>query len=266
MDFYPAEGWNLGFAVMDGDLEAATGHVDRRAYSLSGGRVDPNTDWSSKIEYRKDSGAERREAWVTSNRLFYKVNEDWRIAARVLYSDIKDEIDVSRGAKTVEGNLGFAYRPHDSSRWAAFGKYVYLYDLATIGQDGGNQYDQRSQVLSFEGIYRIDDKWELGGKAASRWGDYRMGRGTGLWLDSRADFLAGQVRYHLIAKWDALAEYRWLAVKDGGDKRGWLVGVDRQIGDNFKVGVGYNFTDFSDDLTDLEYDNKGWFLNLAGYY
>ena len=47
---------------------------------------------------------------------------------------------------------------------------------------------------------------------------------------------------------------------------GWLVGVDRQIGQNFKVGVGYNFTDFSDDLTDLTYDNKGFFLNLAGYY
>ncbi|MFD1298963.1 hypothetical protein ACFQ4Q_20260 [Lysobacter gummosus] len=266
MDFYPAEGWNLGFTLMDGDLEASTGHVDRRAYSLSGGRVDPRTDWSSKIEYRKDSGAERREVWVTTNRLFYKINEDWRIAARFVYSDINDEIDASRGAKTVEGNLGFAYRPHDSSRWAAFGKYIYLYDLATIGQEGGNQYDQRSQVLSFEGIYRIDDKWEVGGKAASRWGDYRLGRGTGLWLDSRADFLAGQVRYHLIAKWDAMAEYRWLAVKDGGDKRGWLVGVDRQIGDNFKVGIGYNFTDFSDDLTDLEYDNKGWFLNLAGYY
>lgn len=266
MDFYPAEGWNLGFSVMDGDLDAATGHIDRRAYSLSGGRTDQRADWSSKIEYRKDSGAERREAWTTTNRLFYKINEDWRIAARFLYSDIKDQIDASRGAKTVEGNLGFAYRPHDNSRWAAFGKYIYLYDLATIGQEGGNQYDQRSQVLSFEGIYRLDDKWELAGKAASRWGDYRMGRGSGLWLDSRADLVAGQVRYHLIAKWDAMAEYRWLSVKDGGDRRGWLVGVDRQLSQNFKVGIGYNFTDFSDDLTDLEYDNKGWFLNLAGYY
>ena len=266
MDFYPAEGWNLGFAVGDGDLDATTGHIDRRSYSLSGGRVDPRTDWSSKIEYRKDSGAEQREVWVTANRLTHKINEDWRIAARFVYQDINDRIDVAQGAKTVEGNLGFAYRPHDNSRWAVFGKYIYLYNLATIGQERDDQYDQRSQVLSFEGIYRFDDKWEFGGKAASRWGDYRLERGRGLWLDTRADFLAGQVRYHLIAKWDAMAEYRWLGVKEGGDKHGWLVGVDRQIGENFKVGLGYNFTDFSNDLTDLKYDNKGWFLNMAGYY
>ena len=31
-----------------------------------------------------------------------------------------------------------------------------------------------------------------------------------------------------------------------------------------RSGVGYNFTDFSDDLTDLSYDSKGFFLNLTG--
>ncbi|RDZ29770.1 hypothetical protein DX914_09590 [Lysobacter silvisoli] len=266
MDFYPAEGWNVGFTVMDGELDAATGRVDRRAYSVSGGRTDERAQWASKLEYRKDTGAEQREQWVTTNRLFYKVNEDLRLALRANYADTQDDLNPAEGAKLAEANLGFAYRPHDNTRWGLFGKYTYLYDLATLGQDGGATYDQRSRVLSFEGVYRLDDKWELGGKLASRWGDYRIGRGEGAWLDSRADLVAGQLRYHLIGKWEGLAEYRWLSVKDGGDRKGWLIGLDRQLGDNFKVGVGYNFTDFSDDLTDLKYDNKGWFLNLAGYY
>jgi hypothetical protein len=30
------------------------------------------------------------------------------------------------------------------------------------------------------------------------------------------------------------------------------------------VGAGYNFTDFSDDLTDLSYDHQGMFVNLIG--
>ena len=47
---------------------------------------------------------------------------------------------------------------------------------------------------------------------------------------------------------------------------GWLIGLDRQIRENFKVGVGYNFTDFSGDLTQLDYRHKGWFLNITGYY
>lgn len=50
------------------------------------------------------------------------------------------------------------------------------------------------------------------------------------------------------------------------ERWGWLVGADRRIGDNFKLGARYNFTRFSDDLTDLQQDHKGWFLNIAGYY
>jgi len=43
-----------------------------------------------------------------------------------------------------------------------------------------------------------------------------------------------------------------------------LVGVYRHINQHVKVGVGYNFTDFSDDLTNLDYRSQGWFVNLLG--
>jgi hypothetical protein len=32
------------------------------------------------------------------------------------------------------------------------------------------------------------------------------------------------------------------------------------------VGVGYNFTSFSDDLTKFGYKYKGFFLNIVGSY
>ena len=49
------------------------------------------------------------------------------------------------------------------------------------------------------------------------------------------------------------------------DKRsGALVVVSRYLNEHFKVGAGYNFTDFSDDLTDLSFDHRGVFLNLTG--
>jgi hypothetical protein len=266
MDFYPAQGWNLGFTIMDGELDSTLGRVDRRAYSVSGGRTDAVAQWNSKLEYRRDSGAEQREQWVTTNRLLYKLNEDWRFALRANYADTEDRIDRLADAKLVETNMGFAWRPHDNTRWAGFGKFTYLYDVASLGQEGGNLYDQRSQILSLEGIRQLGARWEVAGKLASRWGDYRTGRGEGAWLDSRADFAALQLRYRLFAQWEGLAEHRWLKVRDGGVRKGWLVGVDRRVGENFKVGVGYNFTEFSDDMTELKYDQKGFFLNMAGYY
>jgi hypothetical protein len=47
-------------------------------------------------------------------------------------------------------------------------------------------------------------------------------------------------------------------------KIGSMFTIYRHLGDHMKVGVGYNFTDFSDDLTDLSYDHQGVFFNLVG--
>lgn len=266
MDLFPGVGWQLGATVTDAELSTVAGPVDRRAYSVSGGRSDAATQWSSKLEYRQDQGAEQREQWVTTHRVMHRLNEDWRVAGRLNWADTDDRLNAAADARLVEGNLGVAWRPHDRTDRALFAKYTYLYDRASLGQDGGAQYDQRSQVLAVEGVFELGGPWSIAPKLASRWGDYRLGRGAGPWLDSRADFMALQVRYHLPGDWDALAEVRQLDVRDGGTRRGALVGIDRQVGEHFKVGVGYNFADFSDDLTDLEYDHKGFFLNLAGFY
>jgi hypothetical protein len=42
--------------------------------------------------------------------------------------------------------------------------------------------------------------------------------------------------------------------------------VGRDIGKNFRIGLGYNFTDFNDDLTKFDYKYKGFFINLVGSY
>ena len=131
---------------------------------------------------------------------------------------------------------------------------------------GGANYDQKSQILSLEGVYKHDQHWEFAAKVAQRQGEVRFGRGTGAWADSATTFAAGQIRYELRTQWHGLAEYRWLDVKDGGTRSGFLVGLDRDINQNFRLGVGYNFTDFSDDLTNFDYDHRGWFLNLVGTY
>ena len=266
LDFYPALGWNVGFTLQSGELETGKGVVDRRAVSLGGGRTSAATDWHSKLEWRRDSGVEQREQWVSTNRFTHKFNESWRIAARLNYSKTGDRLNFAADAKFIEGNVGFAYRPWNSERWGLFGRYTYLYDLATLGQDGGAQVDQKSQILSFEGVYKHSRHWEYAAKLARREGEVRMGRGAGEWFDSATTFAAAQVRYELRSQWHALAEYRWLDVKDGGSKRGFLAGLDRDVGRHFRVGVGYNFTRFSDDLTEFDYDHRGWYLNLVGTY
>ncbi len=267
MDFYPAVGWNVGFTLSDGELtNTGGGQVDRQAVSINGGRTSPGTDWQSKLEWRRDRGAERRTQWVATNRLTHKINESWRVAARFNYADTDDKTTPAAGAKFIEGNVGFAYRPWNGDRWGVFGRYSYLYDLATLGQVGGANYDQKTQVLSLEGVYRLGHSWEVAGKLARREGQVRYGRGSGDWFDSATTFGATQLRYELRQKWHALAEYRWLDVTDGGTRSGWMLGIDRDVTRNLRLGIGYNFTKFSDDLTDFDYDHRGWFINFVGSY
>ncbi|PAU55311.1 hypothetical protein [Pseudomonas indica] len=267
MDFYPVEGWNYGFTVQEGELEAVSGVVDRHALSVRGGHVSAKTTWSSALEYRRDTGAEERRQWLTTHRMLHKLDESWRIAGRLNISDTRDQIDTRAGARFVESNLGFSWRPADNTRWGLLGKYTYLYDLSTLGQEGDvSRFDQRSHVLALEGTYRFDQRWEFAGKLAERLGQARAGRLEGEWFDSRASLAAAQMRYRLQGAWSALGEYRVLDVKEGGVRQGWLLGVDRDVGENFRVGAGYNFTDFSDDLTRLDYRYQGWFLNFVGFY
>ena len=76
----------------------------------------------------------------------------------------------------------------------------------------------------------------------------------------RADF-------HVIRKWDLLAEARVLHLAESRTtKYGFLAAAYRHFGDNMKIGVGYNFGHFSDDLRDLTYDDQGIFLNAIGKF
>jgi hypothetical protein len=82
---------------------------------------------------------------------------------------------------------------------------------------------------------------------------------------SRADLYIARADWHVIYKWDFSIEERLLSLPDAHDRRsGSLVGLYRQVDNNIKLGVGYNFTNFSDDLTNLSYKYRGVFLNLVG--
>ena len=266
LNFIPRAGWDLGLSLQHGELDALSGPVQRDAATLTGRFRNPSVEWNSKIEYRDDAGAEEREQILTSNRASWRMSESLRMLMRFNLSDTNDLVDRSRDARFVEGGLGIAYRPVNNDRLNLLGRYTYLYDLPSIGQ-AQPATDQRSHVLSVEGIYRLTPRWEVGAKLAQRGGKLRIDRDNGQWFRSTTNFYALRGRYHLIKRWDGVLEYRWLEVEENAAVRsGLLAAIDRHFGDHFKVGVGYNFTDFSDDLTNLDYDHKGWFLNLVGKY
>ena len=169
--------------------------------------------------------------------------------------------------KFVEASTGFAYRPVFVDRLNILGKYTFLYDLPSLGQDDGSNVDERSHVLSLEGLFDLTKQWEMGAKYAHKVGELREERDSGVWYSTSVDYFALIGRYNLYQAWDGLVKYQWLQVEEAEDQRhGALVGIDRHINENFKLGIGYNFTDFDDELTNLDYRSNGWFLNVVGKY
>ena len=72
---------------------------------------------------------------------------------------------------------------------------------------------------------------------------------------------------NFIKSWDAVVEARVLYSPEAQQTDfGALAAVYKHIGNNAKIGVGYNFGRFSDDLTDLTHDDQGVFLNVIGKF
>lgn len=64
-----------------------------------------------------------------------------------------------------------------------------------------------------------------------------------------------------------MLELRNLRALEAQDARaGALLAVYRHVAEGVKMGVGYNFTTYSDDLTDLSYRSRGWFFNLLATF
>ena len=64
-----------------------------------------------------------------------------------------------------------------------------------------------------------------------------------------------------------MVEGRALWVTAANDKRfGGLGAIYRHLGNNVKIGAGYSWSKFSDDLTDQSYSSHGPFINVIGKF
>jgi hypothetical protein len=136
-----------------------------------------------------------------------------------------------------------------------------------IVRDLSAQFVQKSHIASFDLMYDLTANWSLGGKYAYRLGQVSLDREDPDFFDNNAHLYILRADWRFREHWEGSVEMRMLDAPDLEDRRsGALLSFYRYLGEHFKVGVGYNFTDFSDDLTDLSYDHHGFFVNLVGTF
>ena len=277
ISFAPTERWNLGFNTDIGNLQdQQTGaETERLAGGVQVGYGTEALQISTGVEYRNDEVEQldlsrtERKTWLFRNSFKYQVNEGSRLLGKFNHSDSTSSLGSFFDGGFTEAVLGYAIRPVTHDRVNVLAKYTYFYNMPSTDQQNVRnvavQFLQKSHVASFDVTYDLTRNLTIGGKYAYRLGQVSLDRENPEFFDNNASLYVVRGDYRFRENWELLVEGRMLSMADIDEQRaGALAVISRYIGDHLKIGIGYNFTDFSDDLTDLSYDHQGVFLNLTG--
>jgi hypothetical protein len=295
LQWAPDERWTLGATAEKGRLEVENaGELRREALGFTVGYVREGLRYAGGAETRRDATAlETRRSWLLKNAFTLKNGPDGRWLGKLNWADSDSSTGAVAGAKYTEAVLGYAWRPVANDRLNVLAKYTWLYDLSSPGQLAassatatgttgavtsigtlpvatgyGVDYQQRSQVIAVDLTYDLTARWSVGGKLARRVGELRPSRDdSAAWFKSTADLAIVRVDWKVVRQWDWLVELRTLRAAELSERKsGFLTAGYYHVNENLKVGLGYNFTDFSDNLTDLGYRSRGVFLNVLGKF
>jgi len=274
--YTPNSTWKFSGAIEAGQVrDDIDGDFERTALSFGmnyddGNGITGRLRAEARVEDHETDPSRDRETYIFAGSYGYQVNPDWRFlaSADALISD-SDQSSFLDG-RYVEASLGFAYRPIDNDRLNALLRYTYLYDQPGVDQvsaDGTTAGEkQRSHIFSLDAIYEVNEHWELGGKLAYRVSETAP-RSGGAFVDNSAGLAALRATWHVVHKWDVSGEVRALVLPSADAREyGLVASAYRHINNNVKLGVGYNFGRFSDDLRDMSMDDEGLFVNVVAKF
>jgi hypothetical protein len=277
VDLAPFDRFNFGAHVDFGTLKdhQTAAELERKALGINAGYGFDNLKIASALEYRVDNTEQtdasysERTTWLWKNNLKLELTPDWRLIGKFNYAKSESSLGQYYDGNYTEAVMGYAYRPIAYDRLNALIKYTYFYNVPSAdrvtGTSTASDFIQRSHILALDVMYDLTARWTLGGKYAYRHGELAQDRENPEYFASRAHLYVLRADWHFIHRWDALFELRLLDLPDAQDSRsGALLGIYRHLGNHLKLGLGYNFSDFSDDLTDLDYRHQGVFINLIG--
>jgi hypothetical protein len=281
--YTPDERWTAEAAaeignVFDRSIDPVTfkknPDIARKAVSLAVGyKEEDGIDGRIKGEARRDTSEDSTRnlsSYLLQASLAGQTSKNWRAVANLDAVFTTATSSAKKGAY-VEGSLGYAYRPIDNDRVNALMKFTYLYDNPGANQvtvDGTtSSAAQRSYIFSGDVNYDIIPQLTLGAKYGMRIGETRERIVGARWTNSQVHLGVLRADLHLVHELDALLEGRVLWSPTTGQRDvGAIAAIYRHMGENLKVGIGYNFGHFSDDLRDLSFNDQGVFLNVIGKF
>ncbi|SPH17036.1 hypothetical protein DEA8626_00550 [Defluviimonas aquaemixtae] len=272
--YTPNARWTLSGSIESGQVrDSINGDFDRDAVSFGLAYTTEGTSGRARLEYRIENGigtAQDRKTWAATGGYEYKINPDWRFLANLDALISKADSGSFLDGEYVEASLGYAYRPVLNDRLNLLARYTYLRDLPGADQvsvNGTVNGDvQVSHIFSIDGNFDLSPKLTLGGKYGFRQSRVAP-RGTSVFNNQTAHLGIVRLDWHVVHKWDVMGEARMLYTEQSDiTETGALLALYRHVGNNAKVGVGYECGRVSDNPAAIDYVGKGVFLNLIAKF
>ena len=220
---------------------------------------------STKNELRAETGGADRTQFFTNNFLEVALSPNFTLLGKYRYSKTRDRTLDATESKFDERSVGLAYRPVAHDRFNALVKYTRLLDRSPVAQSS-DSLETIKDVVSLETSLEVGRYFEWVQKLAAR---FNRESGIVSSFDKTETYLTiSRLNFHLWKPVDLGVEYRILAQKQADDRRsGWLNELTWSVTRHLRLGIGYNFTDFSDnEFSDNDYSVHGWFLRMQGKY
>src|SRR6185436_14146345 len=221
----------------------------------------------SKFELRHDESpspglpapATDRDQWLAGTAVEVKLTRDFTLLGRFNYGVTTDNLTDTDVTVFREQSVGVALRPVAYDWIQVLARYTEVQNLPPAVQVAVPE-EKTDRVLSLQTVVDLHRRVSLTEKYAIR--DRRIDQTVVADLKSRLNLWINRFNYHLSDTWDAALEYRTLTMDEGADNAsdGFLFEVNRLFFGHLRLGVGYNFTDFTDnEFSANDYSAKGYF-------
>jgi outer membrane protein OmpA-like peptidoglycan-associated protein len=255
---------------LSGELSAIdSDQEDLTRYAVAGGLSyahPAGLKASTRGEIRREDGDQDQLQFLTVNRVEIKLNPDFTLLGNFRYSETTDEDTDETEASFKEYVIGLAYRPVAFDRFNALAKYTRLDEQGPEGQIDTEPFASKTEVASIEWSFDINRWIEWVEKAAYKSKTEEI---SGMPSPTIDTFLSiSRLNFNIWSQIYLGAEYRFLLQEEADDKQqGWLTELMWEPVEHFRVGAGYNFTDFSDnEFSDNDYSMRGWFLRFQATF
>ncbi len=265
--------WDFGSGLrflLSGETSDVNGETGSGTRSAISGGVSYSNDRglraATRQEVRFESGTTQKRQYFTVNQIDYSVTPDVTLLGRLRYSRTEDRATGAVDAQFDERTVGAAYRPVRSQRLNALFKYTSLTDLRPLNLTSSVRSERKMDVFALDTSLRLGARTEWLAKEALRIQDDDSGSLPS--IRSNTFLVIQRLNFKIWKPVGLGVEYRVLDQSLAEDRRqGWLTEVMWEFMKNFAAGVGYNFTDFSDDVfSQNDYQVQGWYFRVQARY